>query len=305
LPGNLDDPERTLWYSYEKSGRAVKITIESGKCLLGAFAALVNYFGSFVVLTIGWAFLGIAVFYATQIALLSAINAWPEFRNTLATWDERMIGLLLAGPLALVSIPGTVSIVVGWHRRIIQGLIPTGPFPVSGRAILAYLGRGALAFGIPIIPYVLSLAALRTAFPGATQEGGVASVLVYGWIFVGLVAASLVAMRLSVMLPAIAVGDRSITLRRAWSITKGNTWRLFLGAFVAALPFSAAGKICEKIADSPALADSAWVALPMAVGILVEMMSYAAVAGFFSLVYVQLRQALDDAPPADPLHTGS
>jgi hypothetical protein len=107
------------------------------------------------------------------------------------------------------------------------------------------------------------------------------------------------------MLPAVAVGDRSITIARAWSLTKGNTLRLFFGAFLAALPFSIAGNICEKVAELPGVMESGWAALPILIGVFVEMMSYAAVAGFFSLAYIQLREALDGVPIADPLRAGA
>lgn len=280
----------------------MEITIDFGRCLGGTFSALARYFGSFLVLIVGWAFLGVAVFFATHIAIAAAMEQLPEFGSAVANLGEHGIELLSILPLIFVAVPGTVSMVVGWHRRIIQGIVPSSPFPVSLGSIFAYLWRGLIAFGIPGVPYILSIVALSTLTRAPGSPLPVAATI---WFFVGLIAASLIAMRLSVMLPAIAVGDRSITVSRAWSLTKGNTLRLFFGAFLAALPFSIAGNICEKIAEAPSVIESGWAALAILVGVLVEFMSYAAVAGFFSLAYIQLRDALNDVPIADPLSVGT
>jgi hypothetical protein len=268
--------------------------IDFGKCLRGTFSALARYFGSFLILTIGWAFLALAVFFGWQAAVIAAITDWPEFGAMVSSWeDERALRLLLIAPLVLVTVPGTVSMVVGWHRRIIQGIVPNSPFPIGLRSIFAYLGRGLLAFGIPGVPFVLFLVALSNLLPA---QAGTSKPLTGLLLFVGLVAAALVAMRLSMMLPAVAVGDRSMTLAKTWSVTRGNTLRLFFGAFLAALPFSILGNICDKASESPAIeANAGLTAALVATGVLAELMSYASVAGFFSLAYLQLR---DDPPPA-------
>jgi hypothetical protein len=104
----------------------VEVTIEFGKCLGGSFSALGRYFGSFLVLVAGWAFLGIAVFIATQGVILAAIEQSAAFRTAVADLGERGVELLSILPLAFVTIPGTVSM-VGLRRadpRIVGGNAP-------------------------------------------------------------------------------------------------------------------------------------------------------------------------------------
>ncbi len=282
----------------------MEVTIDFGRSLSGSFAALVRHFGSFLMLTAGWFFLGIATFFSTQIAVLHAVESWPEFREMIAASNEKLVELILVVPIGIVSIVGTVSMVIGWHRRVIQGIVPDGPFPIGIGSLLAYAWRGLLVFGVPGLPFVLTLVGLRELLPPDPAKASM-NPLVAIWIFVGIVAVSLVAMRLGVVLPAIAVGDRTITLVKAWRLTKGNTLKLFFGAFLAALPFSIVANIGEKVAELPAIAQSDWQTVAYMLGGFSDLLSYAAVAGFFSLAYVQLREALDEVPTTDPLRVSS
>ncbi len=272
-----------------------RVTLDFGACLGGTYAALGRYFGTFVVLVAGWFALGLAVWFGTQIAFVDAMREFPAFAAEVATWDEPAVGLLMMLPLALVSIPGTISMVVGWHRRIILGDVPASPFPIGVGAIFSYLGRLFLAFGIPFIPF-FALAAIGGVVARDTwgPDGGRAF-LIGAFITVGVIAAMAVAVRFSIVLPAIAVGDRTMTLARAWLITRSNTVKLFIGSFLAALPFSIAGNILEKLLEVPKIAAAEWAIGLVLAGVAVEMMSYASVAGFFSLAYVQFAEALRDS----------
>jgi len=271
-----------------------RVTLDFGACLGGTYAALGRYFGTFVVLVAGWFALGLAVWFGTQIAFVDAMREFPAFAAEVATWDERAVGLLMMLPLALVSIPGTISMVVGWHRRIILGDVPASPFPIGVGAIFSYLGRLFLAFAIPFIPF-FAIIALGGLFPrDAWGPDGARTLLVGAVLAIGITAATAIALRFSIVLPAIAVGDRTMTLARAWMITRSNTVKLLIGSFLAALPFSITGNILEKLLEVPKIAAADWAIGLILAGVVVEMMSYAAVAGFFSLAYVQFADALRD-----------
>src|SRR5205085_445248 len=45
-----------------------------------------------------------------------------------------------------------------------------------------------------------------------------------------------VAFRLTLLLPARAVGNTGLTFKQAWNRTRGNVWRLFWGIVVTTLP---------------------------------------------------------------------
>jgi hypothetical protein len=64
------------------------------------------------------------------------------------------------------------------------------------------------------------------------------------WLALGIVvgaASLLVAMRLQLVLPAAAVGERRVTLAGSWNTTRGNGWRLLAGFVLVTLPVSVAG----------------------------------------------------------------
>jgi hypothetical protein len=275
-----------------------RFSLDFGVCLGGAYRALVQYFGTFLVLVAGWFALGIAVWILSQAAFMAALTEFPAFGEAVATWDERVAVMVMLIPFAVVAVFGTVSMVVGWHRRIIRGEVPMTPFPTGMGAIFAYLGRGILAFGIPFVPLFALLAiggivARDLWGPDATRSG-----LLILPIVVSFIAATAVAMRFGIVLPAVAVGDRTMTLTRAWQITRGNTVKLLIGAFLAALPFSIAGNILEKLLEVPSIVATEWAVALIFAGIVVEMMNYASVAGFFSLAYMQFAEALRDGEGA-------
>jgi hypothetical protein len=272
-----------------------RFTLDFGACWGGAYAALGRYFGTFVVLVVGWFALGLAVWLGTQIAFDAAVQSFPAFAEEVATWEEGLAQSVTMIPLAIVSIFGTVSMVVGWHRRIILDDVPSSPFPTGIGAIFSYLGRLFLAFGIPFIPFFGLAAIGGIVARDVWGPDGANSFLIGLPIAIGAVAAMAVAGRFSIILPAIAVGDRTMTLARAWLITRSNTVKLFFGPLLAALPFSIAGNILEKLLEVPKIAAAEWAIGLVLAGVAVEMMSYASVAGFFSLAYVQFAEALRES----------
>lgn len=107
-------------------------------------------------------------------------------------------------------------------------------------------------------------------------------------------------MRLSLLFPAIAVGDRTMTLARSWSLTKHCMWRLFWGSFLCVLPFSIVGNAIDNVLKVPGLSETVPGILLAVLGAATEMLGYITVAAFISLAYIQLT-GLDGAaerPPA-------
>jgi membrane-anchored glycerophosphoryl diester phosphodiesterase (GDPDase) len=94
-------------------------------------------------------------------------------------------------------------------------------------------------FLIDFLPAVgVLIPALAFLLP-ATAGGGTPPLGLFAVIPLVLVLAAVgfaVAFRLSLLLPARAVGDLSITFKQAWLRTRGNTWRLFWGIALATVP---------------------------------------------------------------------
>ena len=58
-----------------------------------------------------------------------------------------------------------------------------------------------------------------------------------GMLWIGIIAMIFLAPRLSIILPAKAVGSTDITIRKIWHASRGQTWRLALGSLLTYLPF--------------------------------------------------------------------
>jgi hypothetical protein len=143
--------------------------------------------------------------------------------------SSRPIELLILGYIAgLLPLIAGVSIAVAWHRRIILGEQPG----LSGSNILAgelwrYIGVGILIMLVTTLPlvFILVLAVVLASQSIAALVG-----------LLLCLAAIAVVLRLSLILPARAIGDVGLTIREAWHRTRGNTWRLFWGTVACTLP---------------------------------------------------------------------
>jgi len=147
----------------------------------------------------------------------------------------REIAAVLSGPLDL---PFLASIAVAWHRLVLRGERVTQPAYLRldgvvwryvlysfaflllerGTAICVLLAQN-LAIGADFFARLLiELLAVPTAAAAAAMAIGL-----------------LVLPRLSLVMPAIAVGQR-LSLREAWRITRGNTLRLGVATALCMLP---------------------------------------------------------------------
>ena len=137
--------------------------------------------------------------------------------------------LLLAG----------VSIAVAWHRLMILGERPgISGSNVATKDLWRYVIVAVALFLILFLPIAaIIFSAIYFAQPAAGPAPpplGFFLLLPLG--FAAYVIGTAVALRLTLLLPAQAIGDKELTLRQTWSRTRGNTWRLFWGAVVTTVP---------------------------------------------------------------------
>lgn len=129
-------------------------------------------------------------------------------------------------------------VLVAWHRYVLLQEAPRGWIsPVPGDRVLAYFGTWVLfslllMFGTVAAGLVIAL--LVSMLGESTLSAGVAVIL--GIVLFAAIV--VVALRLSVALPAAAIG-RPIGLKGAWRVTQGNTPG-FLGVFGLGLLLSLA-----------------------------------------------------------------
>ena len=119
----------------------------------------------------------------------------------------QLIVQLLSGVVSLIAV---CSIAVNWHRFILRDEMGTG-LRIDGN-VLRYAGNTMLIMMAMLVPaIVLILAAM--VVPAAVILGLPLLVLSGG-----------IVTRLSVKLPAVALGNAGFGFRDAWAATKGNFW---------------------------------------------------------------------------------
>jgi hypothetical protein len=193
--------------------------------------------------------------HAEALALLSRGTAATALAATVLSYaavqliltDERRgeeflslpIGERLAAytslPVLIVSV-GVFIIIVRWHRMIVRDMTPGETRRWARRAALLYFARGlllgAIGGAIGIVCGLLPVALMR----GLPIPDDVGRWLTVASIVGAVLAALLIVGRLSLILPAGAVGDYHVTMRRAWQMSRGNSWRILAGSALASGP---------------------------------------------------------------------
>lgn len=190
----------------------------------------------------------------------------------------------------LVALPLLVAFAVAWHRASLIGdTARRGEVPRLGRRELRYLGTllGLLA---AFLLFLILAGALYVLVSGAPAEIAAAGPALR-WLIGGLLLAGLfLGVRLILVFPAIAVGDREITLRRSWQLTRGNGWRLFIAFLASCLPLMllkyavvlSAGYALSGMASGHKLSE---LAVLMPLFLVLDFLNTAAAVGFMSRAY--------------------
>lgn len=186
-----------------------------------------------------WLLLLMALAGGTQLA---ALGAPPVTANTQPPGTVLFLNLLgsLCWALSLNAI------VVFWHRRLLlREEAPSLAAPVD-RRVLRYVGVSILLGVLIAVPFFLLVFVVSTllAGPDGQMNLGVAPAL-YRLLF--SLSIALVIARIHLLLPAVAIEDRTMTLARAWKLTAGYTLPLLGGIFASALPLTLVGAFIQEI----------------------------------------------------------
>lgn len=126
--------------------------------------------------------------------------------------------------LMLISLVISLWIVVAWHRYVLLNEASAGVPTFRGDQMLAYFGK-SLLIGLVMIPIILvaSIAIGLIMVPLSMVAGGTTPLLIsmVAGVLV-LMPMSVIATRLSLILPAAALGE-SMTLKQSWGATSGKT----------------------------------------------------------------------------------
>ena len=123
-----------------------------------------------------------------------------------------------------------VGIAVAWHRRLILGERPgISGSNIATRSFWSYILAGIIILSVSALPAILVVVSgtYLLGFDGNAPSAKGFVLLPLLVVLYCVVAGAL--LRLSLLLPAHAVGDVDLKLKEAWRATRGNTWRLFWG----------------------------------------------------------------------------
>jgi hypothetical protein len=131
---------------------------------------------------------------------------------------------------SLVSLVAVSSIAVGWHRLVVLG---ERPRKGAIMRLDGTVGRYALTALIMLLPFYIPLLLLDSASSDTQVESGVVNA---GLSFAVLIAGIVLGVKVSIILPAIALSRNDVTISRAWRATAWSWWRMFLGLLLTTLP---------------------------------------------------------------------
>jgi hypothetical protein len=193
----------------------------------------------------------------------------------------------------LVILFGLFVIIVRWHRMIVQGVPPGATRPRATRAAMLYFARslllGMIGVAVGLVCGMLPVA-LSRSLPIPDDIG---RWLTVASIAGGVLAALLTVGRLSLILPAGAVGDYHVTMRRAWQLSRGNSWRILAGSLLASGPVFIANIVLNGLIDAlPSMSASVPSLLAMlTLSLLLFVVTAVVQASFLSYAYKHLAAA--------------
>ncbi len=148
--------------------------------------------------------------------------------------DARITLLVLQFANYLLLTLALTSIAVAWHRRILLNEQPglSGGNIVSSH-VWRYFGIGLVICLIAVLPilaiyvpaYFLT-SGFKPQAPGTMPPG---AALLIPLFLIAYIFTAVLMLRLSLLLPARAVGDTGLTIKQTWIQTRHNTWRINWG----------------------------------------------------------------------------
>jgi hypothetical protein len=297
-----------------RGAAAGKLPLWDAICL--AYSTFFYFFAD--VLRISWLWLVVVVPLTVmanwlQWTWMAGVIAQARAGTAPQVLAARPLGTMVLGHAAgLAMIFAGVSIAVAWHRRLILGERPgLSGSNVTSRSLWHYVGVGLLIALIAFLPLlVIALPTFLLWFPAATGGAraapGAGFVLLLGLTFVLYPVAFAVLLRLSLLLPARAVGEFGLTFKQTWRRTRGNTWRMFWGILACMMvPVLAAEIILLVVVGLPSaatLAGESFVARTVAVSTVFTIYYLLVLPigiGFLSISYrhfFERAQPLGDSP---------
>jgi hypothetical protein len=227
-------------------------------------------------LRISWAWVGLMI--PVSLAYYASIG-----------WHDSLFHDVLS---ALLFQPFLASIAVAWHRRLLANDVwPPRVYLRLDGLVASYLGLSVVI----LILFPGPMLVVSPDFEGFEWYGVLAVALATG---LGL----FVSTKIWLALPARALGNSEITVRKAWKRSRWNVWRLIAGSILCGLPMLVLLMLTAMFAPdfteaSQPLIYAAWQTL-LEIGI--TFLAGMPILSFLSLAY---RRLIRDREPADLLRS--
>jgi hypothetical protein len=165
-------------------------------------------------------------------------NLTPEENQAFFREHAGQLGsyFLLGFAVVLVAMLGFSSVAVAWHRYILLDEVPEGMAKLRvDKTVWRYFGN-LLLISIMIFLAALPLSFLIIPIMAMNSALGFMGILLYSSVVL-----TPIFYRLSIKLPAIALGRQDFRIGDAWAASNGNWWQIVLVALgVSALSLGAA-----------------------------------------------------------------
>jgi hypothetical protein len=189
------------------------------------------------------------------LLVLVPLNVWAELRvprfDPATVTPEQLAAM--QGPLlqfyaaTFVSMIIYASIAVMWHLYILRDEVPAGAARLRLDGVVwRYVGNTIL-IGLMIMLLLLPLALVMAGF--AAVSGGISPALLAVYMAAFLIIAVPVFYRLSIKLPAIALGRRDFRFGTAWNVTRGNMTQLMLLGVLSLAAVALVGTVTGVVED--------------------------------------------------------
>ncbi len=193
------------------------------------------------------------------LLLLIPVSIWGE--TAMPTFDvlaatpaqqaEMNAFILKTYVSGFVSMVIYASIAISWHLYILKDEVPQGLSRLRfDRMVWRYFGNSILVVlfaTLALFPLVLAMVGFGT-MAGLSPQG-IVNVVVVAAVLIALP----VTYRMSVKLPAIALGRRDFTFGDAWNATRGNSLQLIglglMAVFVAVMTGMTLGLLQDAIGN--------------------------------------------------------
>lgn len=193
-----------------------------------------THLGRFILVTLGWA----AAVFVLGFTLIAGAEALMQSSSDPSAADQKgaiPILELVGALLAMIIILAGFAIVVAWHRLIIG---KRAPKPSRFGTALLYAGRLFLLTAIAPAVFILFGVLPATIVRRLDLAADLKAQLAPAFMVLGVLLAIAIAVRLSLVLPATAVRDSSLTFVNAWRLTRGNALRMLAGTLLATGPYA-------------------------------------------------------------------